>query len=77
MLKLILGRSGYGKTEYVFSRIRELVNQGNDNILLITPEQFSLEAEKRLLKDLGTKGINSVNYSTFTRLANPPIRGAT
>ena len=70
MLKLILGRSGYGKTEYVFSRIRELVNQGNDNILLITPEQFSLEAEKRLLKDLGTKGINSVNYSTFTRLAN-------
>lgn len=70
MLKLVFGRSGYGKTEYVFNAIKSLVDNGTHDILLITPEQFSLSTERRLLSDLGESGINAVNNSSFTRLSN-------
>lgn len=70
MLELVFGRSGYGKTEYVFNTIKKLVQEGNRDILLITPEQFSLVSERKLLKDLKEEGINAVNNSSFTRLAD-------
>lgn len=70
MLELVFGRSGYGKTEYVFNSINNLVKNGNKDILLITPEQFSLESERKLLTDLKEDGIISVNNSSFTRLAD-------
>lgn len=70
MLQLILGRAGYGKTEYVFSSIKTLVEEGEENILLITPEQFSFIAEKRLLTELGEDKINRVESLSFTRLAS-------
>ncbi len=70
MLKIVFGRSGYGKTEYVFNSIKSLVDNGVKDIMLITPEQFSLVSEKRLLSDLGESGISSVNNLSFTRLSN-------
>ena len=45
MLKLILGRAGFGKSR----RIRELIEQtGKDSggQILIVPEQFSFETER-------------------------------
>lgn len=74
MLKFVLGRSGYGKTEYCFSEIGRLVNGGTDNILLITPEQYNFTAEKRLLKMLGESSINKVENSSFSRLNNEVSR---
>lgn len=70
MLKMVFGRSGYGKTEYVFKSIKELVEQGNKNILLLVPEQYSLVCERRLLTDLGEKGISAVDNSSFTRISD-------
>ncbi|MCD7797514.1 MAG: hypothetical protein LUG95_07965, partial [Clostridiales bacterium] len=70
MLKLVFGRSGYGKTEYVFSRINELVNGGKDNIILITPEQYSLVAERRLLALLSENKMSAVSNSSFSRMSN-------
>ena len=70
MLKLVLGRSGYGKTEYVFSSIKKLAQKGKKNILLITPEQFSLIAERRLLEELGESGISCVDSSSFSRISD-------
>ena len=70
MLQLILSRAGYGKTEYVFSSIEKLVNKGESNILLITPEQFSFIAESRILKTLGEERANCVESTSFTRLAS-------
>lgn len=70
MLKMVFGRSGYGKTEYVFNRIKELVREGKKNILLLTPEQYSLVCERRLLTDLGEQGICAVENSSFTRLSD-------
>lgn len=70
MLNLVFGRSGSGKTEYTFNRISQLVEMGNDNILLITPEQYSLIAERRLLSMLGEDKINCVENSSFSRISN-------
>ena len=68
MLKFVFGRSGFGKTEHCFSQIEALVKGGEDNILLITPEQYNFTAEKRLLRMLGEAGINKVSNSSFSRL---------
>lgn len=69
MLQLVLGRSGSGKTEYVFSKIKALAAQGKSNMLLITPEQFSFIAQKRLLSDLGERDFDRVESTSFTRLS--------
>lgn len=74
MLRFIFGRSGYGKTEYCFSNIENLIKNGEDNILLITPEQFNFTAERRLLKALGEQNINKVENSSFSRLYNEVTR---
>ena len=70
MLQLVLGRSGFGKTEFVFDNIKKLTENGEKNILLITPEQFSFVAERRLLCDLGESGISNVENSSFSRLSS-------
>ena len=70
MLNLIYGRAGSGKTEYVFSTIKALAENAQQNIVLITPEQFSFIAERRLLKDLGESNVSKVENLSFSRLAN-------
>ncbi len=68
MLQLVLGRAGYGKTEYVFNSIKKLVDSGKSDILLLVPEQFSFVCERRLLIDLGEDKVNSVDCLSFSRL---------
>lgn len=74
MLKFVFGRSGYGKTEYCFNSIKNLINNGEENILLITPEQYNFTAERRLLTMLGESNINKVENSSFSRLYNEVTR---
>lgn len=74
MLQLVLGRAGYGKTNFVFSSIKELVESGEDNILLITPEQYSFVSERRLLTDLGESRVNCVENSSFSRLSSEAFK---
>ncbi len=74
MLNFVLGRSGYGKTEYCFNKIKNLVDNGCSGILLITPEQYNFTAEKKLLKMLGEQNINKVENSSFSRLYNEAVR---
>lgn len=50
MLKLILGRAGTGKTEYV---TREFLQNQNVKKIFLSPEQFTLETERRLLSRMG------------------------
>ena len=70
MLNLIYGRAGSGKTEYVFSSIKALAENTQQNIVLITPEQFSFIAERRLLSDLGESNVSKVENLSFSRLSN-------
>ncbi|MCH5315511.1 MAG: PD-(D/E)XK nuclease family protein [Eubacterium sp.] len=70
MLNFVFGRSGYGKTEYVFNMVKKTVSDDNEDVLLITPEQYSLVAERKLLELLGEADITRVNNSSFSRLAD-------
>ncbi len=70
MLNLVLGRAGSGKTEFVFSKIKNIVENGNEDVILLTPEQFSFISERRLLSDLGESRINRVSNLSFSRLSN-------
>ncbi|MDE6722956.1 MAG: hypothetical protein K2J55_02040, partial [Eubacterium sp.] len=74
MLRFVFGRSGYGKTEYCFKQIEHLAKSGEENILLITPEQYNFTAERRLLTSLGESGMNKVENSSFSRLNNEASR---
>lgn len=70
MLHFILGRSGFGKTEYVFSDIEKRVSDSEEGIVLLLPEQFSFISESRLLRSLGEKNMAKVDCLSFSRLSN-------
>ncbi len=67
---MVFGRSGYGKTEYVFNSIKELVKQGKKDIFLLTPEQYSFISERRLLEELGEAGVSAIENSSFSRISD-------
>ena len=50
-IRFILGRSGSGKTKYILDQIQEEV-QNNDTspVVLLVPEQYTFEAEKKISK---------------------------
>lgn len=55
MLRFILGRSGTGKTAAVYQTIEELARAGEEQILLLVPDQSSFETEKAFLDRLGPR----------------------
>ena len=68
MLKFVLGKSGYGKTETVFADIKNRINNEN-KVLLIVPEQYSYETERKVMTDLGDKGSANVTVTSFSRFS--------
>lgn len=70
MLQLILGRAGYGKTKKVLEYIISDVSNSDDEIFLITPEQFSFESEKMLINTIGEKNLYRVENTSFSRIGN-------
>lgn len=68
-LRFIYGRAGTGKTTYCFNEIKKGINK-NKKIYIITPEQFSYSAEKKLLEILETDASINAEVVSFSRLAN-------
>ena len=67
-LKVIYGKIGTGKSEYCFKEIAELIKQ-NENVVIITPEQFSFMAERRLMAVIDTNAVLNAEVVTFKRMA--------
>lgn len=65
MVEFITGQAGSGKTTIMFEKIKN--NSGNQ--LIIVPEQFSYEFDKKLYFFLGAKRFNTLRSLTFTSLA--------
>ena len=51
-LKIVYGKSGTGKSSYIFNEIAKKIQNNNKKIYVITPEQFSFTAEKKLLDSI-------------------------
>lgn len=67
-LRLICGRSGTGKSEYCFNEIVSRV-KNEKKIYIITPEQFSYAAEKRLLEKFENGAVINAEVLSFNRMA--------
>ena len=50
MLRFVLGRSGYGKSEYLRRRFTDLAQKGEDKLLFLVPDQISFETEAAFLE---------------------------
>ena len=70
MLNIILGPTGSGKTEYVYSKIKTLVENNQGNIIMLVPEQSSFECEKRVIKLFGASSSDKIEVLSFTRLVS-------
>ena len=67
-LQIIYGRAGTGKSEYCYREIAKKIKEKN-KILIITPEQFSFTAEKKLMESIDTKAVLNAEVVTFSRMA--------
>lgn len=74
MLRLILGRSGSGKTDTVTERLTHLAQAGTPGLILLVPEQHSFVSERMLLRRLGPAAATRVAVLSFTRLAQTVFR---
>lgn len=71
-LQIIYGRSGSGKTSYIFEEIGNHLNNGRKKYI-ITPEQFSFTAERELLKTVAKQNKSAIidaEVLTFARMAH-------
>lgn len=82
MLRLICGRSGFGKTHRVMEEIGAWVDGQTEetaHCFLLVPEQFSFETERALIDMLGVDRAGRVQVLSFTRMAQrclEPCAGA-
>ena len=72
-LKIVFGRAGTGKSEYCYNEISNKIKEKN-KILLITPEQFSFTAEKKLMDSIKTDAVINAEVVTFSRMAYRVIK---
>ena len=70
MLRFIFGRSKSGKTTYVDNKVCDLINEGEERILVIVPDQVTFETEKAYLNLLGPKLSTKVMVLGFSRLCD-------
>ncbi|MGB7606235.1 MAG: helicase-exonuclease AddAB subunit AddB [Lutisporaceae bacterium] len=69
-LRIIYGRAGSGKSSFCLKDIKKKLSERQDGqFIIIVPEQFSLQEEQRLVRELGGSGINGVEVLSFRRLA--------
>ena len=69
-LRFIYGGAGKGKSTFclkdIKSRSKSVIEKP---LVLLVPEQFSFQAEKNLIKVVGSTGIKNVQVLSFNRLA--------
>lgn len=69
-LRYILGRSGTGKTQEVYREIKErLKTKDSNKLVLLVPEQFTLEGEADLISKMNLDGIMRLEVLSFSRIA--------
>ena len=57
-LQYILGRSGAGKTHYCYQSIQKALEKGGDHgLILLVPEQFTLQTQKDFIAQQQNKGM--------------------
>lgn len=68
MLEIITGAAGTGKTKEIIKLIEKKVSEGK-KCLVVIPDQFSFEYDKKLYKELGIVKFNQLTVLSLSRLA--------
>lgn len=69
-LQFVLGASGHGKSQYIYSKIiRESVKNKNTNYILLVPEQYSLSLQRKMVMLHPSGGTMNIDVIGFNRLA--------
>ncbi len=69
-LRIIYGRAGSGKSHYCLNEIKSKIESGKQApIVLLVPEQFTLQAERSLIDMLESPGIIKSEVLSFRRMA--------
>ena len=69
-LQFILGNSGSGKTEYIYRETaKEASCNPKRNYLVIVPEQFTMQTQRKLVDVSPNKAIMNIDVLSFKRLA--------
>lgn len=69
-LQFILGNSGSGKTEYIYRQTaKEAALHPRKNYLVIVPEQFTMQTQRKLVDLSPNKAIMNIDVLSFKRLA--------
>ena len=69
-LTFILGASGAGKTEWLYDRILKTAKEHPERtVLVVVPEQFSLQTMKDLIMRSETKSMSNIEVLSFLRLS--------
>ncbi len=70
-LRYIMGRAGSGKSRQVLNEIKFCLEDGCEQpLILLVPEQYTLQAERDLLEKLKLPGMIQVEVLSFTRMAS-------
>ena len=67
-VRIIYGKPGSGKSRFCFDEISNIINK-EKKIYVITPEQFSFTAEKKLMNSIKTKAVLNAEVITLSRMA--------
>ncbi len=69
-LKLILGNSGSGKTEYMYEQVVKLAEANpRKNYLCLVPEQYTMQTQRKLVELSSNHAIMNIDVLSFQRLA--------
>ena len=73
MIYRIFGKSGYGKSEYLYDKIKEKIAENPDrrfDMFLIVPEQQTLVTERKAIERFGNIANLRVEVLSFDRMSN-------
>ena len=73
MIHRIFGRSGYGKSEYLYKSMQKVIDEnpnGQFDIILIVPEQETVTIERRIADKFGNASNLRIEILNFSRMSN-------
>lgn len=68
-IKYLFGRAGSGKSHYILEEMKKALGETEEELILIVPDQFTLQAERDLIEKMELPGIMRIQVLSFTRLA--------
>jgi len=70
-IRFIFGRAGTGKTSFCLNQIKnKLKNDKNNKLILLVPEQYTFDTEKKFLDIVTERGLLRAEVISFKRMAN-------